>query len=267
MHFFGKDNRTMIEFASKNGLDGFFSDILPVPHIFTSRIGGRSTEKPFASLNLGVNTKDLHYRENYEIVKKAMGFDKIVFTKQLHTDVVEVVDETNAADCKNSFDYGVDGVVTNRKNLALCAFTADCVPVLLYDPTLEVIGAVHSGWRGTVKKISVNAVRLMEERFGCKPENIIAAIGPSIGKCCFEIGADAAVMFEDSHPKAYGDLVKPCGDKFFADVAGFIENDLKDCGLEKIDRSTVCTKCRNDLLFSHRCGDGGRQCGFIMMKG
>lgn len=257
----------MIEFASKNGLEGFFSDMLPIPHIFTSRLGGVSKEKQFESLNLGVNTTDPYYRENYEIVKNAMGFDKIVFTKQLHTGVVEAVDEKNAADFKNSFDHGVDGVVTNCKNLTLCVFTADCVPILLYDPVKEVIGAVHSGWRGTVKKISVKAVRLMEEKFGCSPKNIIAAIGPSIGKCCFEIGEDTAEMFKASHPAVFGDLIKPCGEKYYADVAGFAEYDLKMCGIEKTDRSAVCTKCRNDLLFSHRCGDGGRQCGFIMMKG
>lgn len=256
----------MISLDKKNGLEGYFSDLLPVPHIFTTRLGGVSTEKPYCSLNLGVNTADDKYRQNYEIVKRAMGFDKIVFAKQLHTDVVEVVNENNVADCKNSFDYGVDGIITDRKNIALCVFTADCVPVLLYDTVKKVIGAVHSGWRGTVQKIAKNAVTKMNHEFGCEPENIIAAIGPSIGKCCFEIGEDAAEMFQNSHEEIYENLVKPCGEKYYADVAGFIEYDLRELGVSKIDRSDACTKCRNDIFFSHRCGDLGRQCAFIMMR-
>lgn len=256
----------MIELKTVNGLCGFFSDSLSVPHVFTTRLGGVSDEGRFSSLNLGLNTEDEHFRENYKIVKRAMGFDKIVFAKQTHTANVEVVDESFAADCKPSFDYGVDGLVTNRPGLALCVFTADCVPVLLYDPKKQVIGAVHSGWRGTVGKISVNAVRVMKERFGCRAEDISAFIGPSIGKCCFEIGGDAAAMFEASHREDYVRLCKPCGDKFFADVAGFVECDLRRCGVREIERSDVCTKCRSDLLFSHRSGDGGRQCAFIMME-
>lgn len=256
----------MIEFGNKNGLPGFFSDKLEIPHIFTTRHGGVSTEKPFHSLNLGVNTTDENYRKNYDIVKSAMGFDKIVFAKQTHTAVAEIVDESFAEDCRSSFDYGVDALVTDKRRLALCVFTADCVPVLLYDRVCGVIAAVHSGWRGTVKKITVNTVRLMIEKYGCDVKNLVAVIGPSIGKCCFETDFDAAEMFMKSHPDVYGKLIKPSGNKFFADVAGFIEYDLRNCGIINIDKSETCTKCRNDILFSHRCGDKGRQCAFIMME-
>ena len=88
--------------------------------------------------------------------------------------------------------YEADGLITDIPGLALCIFTADCTPILLYDPVKRCAGAVHAGWRGTAMDIAGKAVRKMAETFGSRPENICAAVGPCISRCCFETGEEAA---------------------------------------------------------------------------
>ncbi len=239
------------------------SNILDIPHAFTGRQGGVSRKNEFKSLNLGLRTEDddENITENYRRIKALLGIERLVLAKQEHTAAVMAVDENDA---DKTFDFGVDGLVTNCKNLALGVFTADCVPVLLYDPVKAVIGAVHSGWRGTVQKICKNAVLLMAEKYGCIPENIRAVIGPSIGKCCFEIGDDTAEEIKSAFPYVYHKYVVPKNGKFLADNSGLVEYTLKEYGVTMVDKSCECTYCNNDMFFSHRKGDRGRQCGFIM---
>ncbi len=249
-----------MQLKEKNGIKFLESEIINTTHIFTTRIGGVSTEKEYASLNLGVRTQDdaENVAENYTRLSKTFNLSKIITPKQEHTDNVVVLDKNSDLNAL----YIADGFVTAQKGITIGVFTADCVPVLLYDDDKKVIAAVHSGWRGTTKKISVKAVKIMKEEFNCK--NIKAAIGPSIGKCCFEIGEDTKQVFDVTHPHlAY--LTKEYGNKFKSHVAGFIEEDLKEAGVTQIDRSDLCTYCSNDLFFSHRSTDKGRQGAFIKL--
>lgn len=176
-----------LEYLTSDVLDG-------AAHCFSTRFGGVS-EGALASLNLGTHRGDRpeNVLENYARLGRAAGFapEETVFTKQVHSALVERV---GRADCGRGLqweaEHGVDGLVTNEPGVALTIFSADCTPVLLFDPIARAIGAAHAGWRGTAAGIAARAVEAMQREFGCRPENIRAAIGPCIGPCCFETDAD-----------------------------------------------------------------------------
>ena len=131
--------------------------------------------------------------ENYRILGRAIGFtpEDTVFPMQRHTDIIRLVTEAQRGEGLFRETAQVcDGQITDRPGVALVAFSADCTPVLLFDPVRRAIGAVHAGWRGTAAGIAAKAVAAMTDAFGCRPEDIRAAIGPCIGKCCFETDAD-----------------------------------------------------------------------------
>lgn len=261
----------MITLNKSGRIPCFESDMISVPHGFTTRLGGVSKQKEYSSLNLGVRTEDdiENVRQNYRLLKETFSVDKLILAKQEHTDKVIAVgkEELGTGEIDSpSFPFGVDGLVTDVPGIALGVFTADCVPVLLHDSKRGVIGAVHSGWRGTVKKIILRAIELMQEKYGCEPSDITAAIGPSIRKCCFEIGEDTASLIRESYPDFYSEILTPSGEKFFADTILCIEHDLKAVGVNRIDKSNVCTHCQNHLMFSHRQGDKARQLGIIINK-
>ena len=176
-----------LEYLTSDVLDG-------AAHCFSTRFGGVS-EGALASLNLGTHRGDRpeNVLENYARLGRAVGFapEETVFTKQVHSALVERV---GRADCgrglQREAEHGVDGLVTDEPGVALTIFSADCTPVLLFDPIARAIGAAHAGWRGTAAGIAARAVEAMQREFGCRPENIRAAIGPCIGPCCFETDAD-----------------------------------------------------------------------------
>ena len=152
------------------------------------------------------NFEDDMARENYLALGAQLGIplENMVKSKQRHTAVVKIISRQNGGDgilrlMDENNPY--DGVITNEKNLLLCTVEADCVPVYFYDPIKEVIAMVHSGWKGTVKKISEVTIKKMRDTFDCKPENIMVAIGPHICKDCYEVGQDVfdefILSFED----------------------------------------------------------------------
>ena len=145
------------------------------------------------------NFEDAIAGENFSALGRELGLtpEQMVKSKQTHTDIVKVVSRKNGGDgilrpLDESQPY--DGLITNEKNLLLCTVEADCVPVYFYDPIKEVIAMVHSGWKGTVKKISEVTIKKMESSFGCRPQDLLVAIGPHICKDCYEVGAD---LFEE----------------------------------------------------------------------
>ena len=149
------------------------------------------------------NFEDAHARENFLVLGQQLGISlsDIVKSKQTHTDVVKIVTRENGGDgilrpLDESEPY--DGLITNEKNLLLCTVEADCVPVYFYDPVKEVIAMVHSGWKGTVKKISEVTIQKMKTAFGCQPQDLLVAIGPHICKDCYEVGEDLFEEFRQS---------------------------------------------------------------------
>lgn len=118
--------------------------------------------------------------------------DQFVFPRQTHSDHVEIAGSVNPA-C--SFP-DTDALITNEPGLFVCVQTADCVPVLLYDPQKKVVAAVHAGWRGTISKITQKTISLMTEKFGCNPADIIAGVGPSIHMHAYEVGPEVVEAVE-----------------------------------------------------------------------
>lgn len=224
-------------------------------HCFTTRLGGVSEGHLYAT-NLSFSRECYeNVAENYRRVTDAVGIDTsaMALTNQEHTDIVKEID----ASFKNCgfyiSDEPVDGFVTNTKGIALCVFVADCVPILLADKKTGAVAAVHSGWRGTKAKISQNALALMKERYGTDPRDVIAAIGPCIGGCCYEVGRDVYDGFGVPGyftPKADG--------KFLLDLNHANTAVLSEAGVREIYCSHECTMCKNDLYYSHRFTKGKR---------
>lgn len=126
---------------------------------------------------------------------------EIVRTKQTHTSCVKTVNQENGGEgvAKPFGALGFDGMITNSEKLMLCTLEADCVPVFLLDPVRRAIGMVHSGWRGTAGQITAAAITLMENSYGCRPENILVGIGPHICATCYEVSADLYAPFAEKY--------------------------------------------------------------------
>jgi len=235
-----------------------------ISHCFTTRIGGVSTGE-CATLNLGFNRNDKkeNVEENYRRVCSAVGIDygSLVFSNQVHDNKIKIVDENDRGKgiIIKSDIIGYDGLVTGRKGVTLVTFYADCVPLFFFDSEKRVIALAHSGWRGTVKQIARETLKVMKESFGCDAENIEVAIGPSIGRCCFEVGDEVRQEFADKLEWSEDYCTRAAGGKWYFDLQGIILKTLMDSGVkkDKICVADMCTKCHGDIFFSHR-RDRGR---------
>ncbi len=257
-----------------NGVPLLCSSLISARHGFTTRYGGVSRGQ-WASLNLGENRGDDPdcVRENYRRAAAAIGFElgKLVFTRQVHGRCVRYASPADSRELYTPIEYTCDGLYTDIKELPILCFTADCVPVLLYDPVCGAAAAVHCGWRSTVQDILGEAVTRMQE-LGAAPENIRCAIGPAIGACCFEVGTDVVQAMENWLGSAAGQFVreKPgVPGKYLADLRGADAYRLRELGLspEHIDVSNACTMCQPEKYWSHRVtrGQRGSQAAFIVL--
>lgn len=245
------------------------SDIIKTSHCFTSSLGGVSLGK-ISGLNLGFRVGDdaNSVIENYGLVAKDMGFDieRCVLSKQTHTNNIRIVTEEDCGKgiVRTSDIEDTDGLITNIPNIPLVIFAADCVPVLLYDPKKRVAAAVHAGWRGSVAGIAPKCVNLMASEFNCNPDDIVAAIGPCIGPCCFEFGDEAVIYFSDKY------YTQKDNGKYNIDLWSYNRDLLIDVGVNprNIDISGVCTMCNSDKFYSYRTHreNTGRQAAVIMIE-
>ncbi len=236
---------------------------IPFVHGFTTRRGGVS-RGIFASLNLGENLGDEPeaVRENYRRLRAALGIRKLCFTKQVHGNTVRYVTSADARELYGPLPYEADGIVTDRPGLALVAFTADCIPILLCDPARGVSAALHAGWRGTVADIAGAGVKAMAG-LGSRPGDILAAIGPGISRCCFETGPEvpeAVMAVLGREGREYIDGPGREENKFFVDLKGVNRALLIRAGLspENIAVSEACTVCESEKFWSHRATGGRR---------
>lgn len=233
---------------------------------FTTRMGGVSKGQ-FASMNVsttnGDNLDDV--KKNYEILGNAVGFDfkKTVLSRQTHTDNIRIVKEDDIGKgLLKERDYDdVDGLITNISGVTLVTQFADCTPLLFLDPENKVIANVHSGWRGTVQQIGKRAVEIMQKEFGSKPANIIAAIGPCINKCCYEV--DDPVYKEFAKQEVFSlekVFTKKENGKFMLDLVEANKEILLSAGIreENLDISDLCTHCSSHIFHSHRATAGKR---------
>lgn len=247
------------------------SNIPFIKHGFSTRIGGVS-EGMFSSMNLGrgngpVKDEKEKVIENYRRIARSIGIDvsSIVVSQQVHKTNIRVVTEEDRG--KGLFlprDYDqIDGLITNEPGITLVTKYADCVPLYFVDIKKKAIGLSHSGWRGTVAEIGRCTVEELHRQYGSDPEDIVAVIGPSICKECFEIGEEVAVEFEKAFPGAYElKILERIGNssKYLCDLWAANRQVLIKAGLyeENIHISGVCTCCNDDILFSHRKTAGKR---------
>lgn len=248
-----------------------------VNHGISTRIGGVS-EGIYSSMNLSFTRGDLPeaVSENFRRIGRAVGADpeKMVCSQQTHTTNIRIVTEKDAGKgVVRERDYSdVDGLVTNVPGLCLVTFYADCVPLLFVDPVKKVIGSSHSGWRGTAERMGQRTVETMTREFGCRPEDIIAAVGPSICQDCYEVSEDVIEAFRQAFsPEHYRELYykKPNG-RYQLNLWKANEIVLLEAGIrpEHLAVTNLCTCCNPNILFSHRASQGkrGNLAAFLVLK-
>ncbi|HEX8837402.1 MAG TPA: peptidoglycan editing factor PgeF [Candidatus Acidoferrum sp.] len=250
-------------------------------HGFSTRPGGVSDLRGERVLNLGFTEWDTKQNvlENRRRFQSALGaVDSVLIAlKQIHSDVVHFFEDSPKEPCRG------DASATTRLGLLLAVQTADCVPILLADLKKRAVAAVHAGWRGTLQRILAKAIGKMQMQFGSRPADMIAAIGPSIGGCCYEVGTEVAVEFKSQFPNASdwfdelrtGDEPNPLQwlnmappghqpppKNVLLDLRKANRAQLLHAGLhaQNIIVSDLCTACRRDLFFSYRkeAGTTGR---------
>ncbi len=262
----------MITVKHYNTLEYLASDQIAAPHGFTTRYGGVSTGA-LESLNLGTSRGDApeNVLENYRRLGLALGFDphSAVLCKQIHSDLVYTVTEKD----RGAGLYGpplepCDALITHCPGIALTVFTADCTPIVLYDPVTGAVGAVHAGWRGTAADIAGKTVGAMVSRFGSRPWDIRAAIGPNIGYCHFETHEDVPKALLDAFGPEMNGYIRPSGEKYYVDLKGVNRCLLRRAGVTEIDVSDCCTVCESSRFWSHRVTGGirGSQGAVIVCK-
>ena len=229
------------------------------------------SEGMFSTLNLSYNRGDKKEAvdENFRRISEAIGFDhtKLVFSNQIHeTRIHKVTKEDCGKVMKDR-----DGLATNEQGIPLYTGYADCVPLFFYDPVEKAAALAHSGWRGTVGRIGAKMVQFLENEYGSKKENIIAAIGPSICRSCYEVSEDVADEFkkELTGHDAKEFLDDKGNGKYQLDLWKANEIILTEAGIrpENLDITDICTCCNPDLLFSHRASHGkrGNLAAFIVL--
>jgi YfiH family protein len=237
-------------------------------HGFTTRAGGVSVA-PYDSLNLGGKWGDVPERvaENRRRLARAAGAPLFVAT-QVHGAAIARVRPGDApADLAG---VKADGLCSDRPDVALGIFVADCIPALVADPRTGAFAAVHAGWRGTVAGVLPAAVRALQEHFGARPADLRVALGPAIGACCFEVGPEVIAAFEAELPgaRAAGVVVEGGdGGKPSIDLKRANRVLLERAGVapEAIDAGDECTSSDRGRFYSYRRdrGETGQHLGFI----
>lgn len=255
------------------GLFSHFNSELVI-HGVSTRFNGVS-KNVFDSLNLALHNGDDSKAvcENRVKFCNGLGVDakKIVTTQQVHGDAILRIDTSYLG--RGAIDYEdaiqeTDGLITNLPNVPLMMFFADCVPILILDPIKKAIGICHAGWKGTVKKIAQKTVMAMADAFGSNPEDCLIGIGPSIGKCCFEVDEPVYKEFKLAFPTL--DCKEISHDKWKIDLWQANRLQLESIGVKpaNIEESKICTKCNAELFFSYRADGGktGRIAAVIQLK-
>ena len=254
-----------------------FSKISWLVHGFSTRPGGVSEVDGEKVLNLGFTDWDAreNVMENRRRFVSALGDGKtargfqLVALKQIHSDVVRLFEAAAAEPCRG------DASITDKPGLLLGVQTADCVPILLADPKQRAVAAVHAGWRGTLARIVEKTLGQMQMRFGTKPADLLAAIGPAIGGCCYEVGTEVAIQFtsqfadtadwfdelrtgDEPNPLQWLNMMppghQPPPKNVLLDLRKANRAQLLGAGVRdsNIFVSDLCTGCRRDLFFSYR---------------
>ncbi len=233
---------------------------------FTTRHGGVS-RPPYTSANLALHVGDdaADVLANHDLLARTLGYGRsgLIHMRQIHSDRIVNVDETFHFDTPPE----CDALITDRPGMALMVMSADCTPILLYDPFSRAIGAVHAGRAGAFLGILPKTIRAMEAAFATAPENLQITLGPSIGGCCYEVNAKIAAEAAEA---GYTNALRFEEERVFLDVNTILLTQLKEMGIseERIDVVSACTACRSDTYFSYRADaqKTGRIAGVIMLR-
>jgi YfiH family protein len=234
-------------------------------HGFLGRRGGRSSG-PYAGLNLSFRVGDdpQIVKDNICDMKRAVGVHdaRIITMKQVHGDQILEVKDKNIKEAGEA-----DGMVTSETEAYLGVLTADCVPILFVAPEMKAVAVVHAGWRGTLSGISAKMVQLFHDRYQVSPKDIEAALGPSIGACCYEVGEEVTNPLIEQWGKLARASVRTADGKTFVDLRNLNRTILESAGIpsQQIYQLGPCTSCAGKDFFSYRRDHKvtGRQISFI----
>ena len=213
--------------------------------------------------------RDTHTKEElntlYNELFKELDINpiKIIEPHQTHSDNIVCIDESNI-----DLEFlDTDGAITNLKNVFLVTREADCQGILLYDRKNKVIGNIHSGWKGTLKRIGSKAIDIMINKYNCNPIDIEVYITPSIQKCCFEVDSDVYDLYKEEFKDIdFSKYVEYKNNKYYIDTQSINEELFKNKGIKKVIKSDICTKCNNEFYSYRRDKDScGRNISFIML--
>jgi YfiH family protein len=261
-------------------------------HGFSTRQGGFSRAYGGQALNLGFTQDD--FKATVERNRAAFSHEltsgswPLVTLRQVHSDTIRFVEAPSKSDLVG------DGLITSTPGLLLAIQTADCLPIILVDPKRRAVGVFHAGWRGTLKRIVEKGVGEMRRRFGTRPADLKAAIGPGVHSCCYQVGKEVRDQFESqfayaaklfreveesdpvrekypmlfltARPPGHSELPK----KIFLDLVEANRQQLLAVGVpaKNIEASPLCTNCNSNLLFSYRAEKGktGRMMGVVGIR-
>jgi len=241
-----------------------------VVHAFSTRRGGVSPP-PFHWLNLSIETGDreAHVRRNREILTGVFGLPPSVLltVNQIHEDDILIIDSPSPGDLSRA---ACDAIITDRPGIAIAVLTADCVPILLFAPESRTVAAIHVGWKGTALNLCGKTIRVLVEKFGAHPENLMAAVGPSIGRCCYEVDESVRPVFSQNNDSWHRWAAPSPSSRWSLDLPRANIDLITTSGVrnENIAWFNACTHCQENLFFSYRRDGGitGRQISFIMLR-
>jgi len=251
-----------------NGISYVTSDTLEnvgVPHGFFMRHGGCSPA-PWQSLNMATSVGDS--RENVIGNRKRLTetleipADSFYDVWQVHSDIVVATENSRPLEQSH---IQADAITTNKAGIFLLMLFADCVPILIFDQTNDSIGIAHAGWKGTLNEVVFQLINTMKKKYGSKPQNLKAVIGPAICQDHYEVGEEIAekakVVFQQD-----SDVVKVIEGHCFLDLAHANHLKLTQSGITEVENLNICTACQNDDWFSHR-GENGKTGRFAAVIG
>ncbi len=222
--------------------------------------------------NLGARRSGIKSSGDWNTVADAFGIrtDRLITVNQVHGESVVRIDEQGLiSGTINPMTVDADSIITKSSDIAIGVETADCVPVLLFDPAIPAVAAIHAGWRGSVRKIVDKTVARMNVEFGSCPDRILAAIGPAIGPECYEVDEPVMAPVREAFPY-WGEIATPrTKGRWGLDLVTMNLRELLMMGLleENVHALRLCTSCRKDLFYSFRAEGGtGRMLSLIMIR-
>ncbi|MFP3896217.1 MAG: peptidoglycan editing factor PgeF [Anaerolineales bacterium] len=249
----------MIRLQEK-GLQRYVFDSFPregLTHGLFNRRGGCS-RGAFASLNVGYSVGDDLQRvaANHRAIHSALDIEAgdVVNAQQVHGARVTVAASGDGGRTLKK----TDALICKTPGLTLMMRVADCVPIFFYAPRPPAVGLVHAGWRGTMEGVAARAAEAMVSAFGCRPEEMMAGLGPSIGPCCYEVGTEVVVQVRKAFGTQADELLTPSPNQGRAYLDLWRANvlQLQGVGVDQIETAGICTCCLRDEFYSHRGEEG-----------